>query len=70
MKQTYTVLPVLKSLAFLAMHPYGRSRATVLDPRATLVDHQRPPLVEAAATSRQGKDFSTVQKMVLRSVRS
>jgi len=52
------------------MHPYGRSRATVLDPGATLVDHQRPPLVEAAAILRQGKDLSPMQKMVLRSVRS
>ena len=70
MKQTYTVLPVLKGLAFLALHPYGRYRATVLNPRATLVGHQRPPLVEAAATLRQGKGFSPVQKMVLRIMRS
>lgn len=69
MKWTYTVPPLLKGLAFLARRPYGRSRATVLDPRATLVDRQRPPLAEAAATLQAGEGLlPRVQELMLSQV--
>lgn len=61
-----TVLPILKRIALLTRPLYSRSRATVLDPGATLVDSQRPPLAKATATLKAGERLLPgVQELVL-----